>query len=86
MQCFLPCLSRFEGNGLADRTKKSNPQDAPVLAQTPDMQAGEAAAIDMYNAALAARLEQFKAAHPEVEAVLVDTAPAFNEALGNPAK
>ena len=50
------------------------------------MQAGKAAAIDMYNAALAARLEQFKAAHPEVEAVLVDTAAAFNEALGNPAK
>ena len=50
------------------------------------MQAGEAAAIDKYNAALAARLEQFKTAHPDVEAVLVDTAPAFNEALASPAK
>jgi phospholipase/lecithinase/hemolysin len=50
------------------------------------VQAAEAAAIDKYNAALVARLEVFRAAHPDIEAVYVDTAPAFNEALGNPTK
>ncbi|KAK1828693.1 cellulose-binding GDSL lipase acylhydrolase [Podospora conica] len=57
-----------------------------VLTQTPDVQTAEAAAIAKYNAALVARLEAFRAAHPAVEAVYVDTAPAFNEALGNPKK
>ena len=57
-----------------------------VKAQTDANQAAEAAAIEKYNAAVVARLGVFRTAHPDVEAVYVDTAPAFNEALGNPKK
>jgi len=55
-----------------------------MLQESQETRDTEAAAIDVYNAAIAARLDAFKAANSGVEAQIVDTAVAFNKALDNP--
>ncbi|KAH6616066.1 carbohydrate esterase family 16 protein [Chaetomium sp. MPI-SDFR-AT-0129] len=64
----------------------------PPIQRTPSVlnnsdeaaQQQEAAAIDTYNAALAARLEEFTTANSGVTAKIVDTAVPFNTALDDP--
>jgi phospholipase/lecithinase/hemolysin len=55
-----------------------------MLAESADSQKAEAAAIEKYNKALASRLATFQTKNSGITAKVVDTAPAFNEALDNP--
>ncbi|KAL2257533.1 hypothetical protein VTK26DRAFT_9512 [Humicola hyalothermophila] len=55
-----------------------------MQAEPPETQQAEAAAIEKYNEAIAARLAAFTAENGGVTAKIVDTAAPFNKALDNP--
>jgi len=55
-----------------------------MLAESAETRQAEAAAIQKYNAALTSRLAAFQTKNSGITAKVVDTTPAFNQALDNP--